>query len=87
MKDITKYQGIIPAFYACYDDNGEISPERVEAYQTSDCKRRERCLCRRFFRRVYLSERCRQKAGFGTCNEGGRRKIDSDCTCGMQQYC
>ena len=29
MKDITKYQGIIPAFYACYDDNGNISPERV----------------------------------------------------------
>ena len=21
MKDITKYQGIIPALYACYDDN------------------------------------------------------------------
>lgn len=31
MRDITKYQGIIPAFYACYDDNGEISPQRVEA--------------------------------------------------------
>ena len=30
MKDITKYQGIIPAFYACYEDDGEISPERVE---------------------------------------------------------
>ena len=30
MKDITKYQGIIPAFYACYVDDGEISPERVE---------------------------------------------------------
>ena len=29
---ITKYQGVIPAFYACYDDNGNISPERVEAY-------------------------------------------------------
>ena len=29
MKDISKYQGIIPAFYACYDDNGNISPERV----------------------------------------------------------
>jgi N-acetylneuraminate lyase len=28
--DITKYQGIIPAFYACYEDDGEISPERVE---------------------------------------------------------
>ncbi len=30
--DIRKYQGVIPAFYACYDDNGNISPERVEAY-------------------------------------------------------
>lgn len=26
-----KYRGIIPAFYACYDDNGEISGERTEA--------------------------------------------------------
>lgn len=25
-----KYQGIIPAFYACYDKEGRISPERVE---------------------------------------------------------
>ena len=32
MKDITKYQGLIPALYACYDDNGAISPERVEAF-------------------------------------------------------
>ncbi|MDD6058112.1 MAG: dihydrodipicolinate synthase family protein [Clostridiales bacterium] len=30
MRDITKYQGIIPAFYACYDENGAISPEGVE---------------------------------------------------------
>ena len=30
--DITKYQGIIPAFYACYDDEGNISGERTEAY-------------------------------------------------------
>ena len=28
---IEKYCGIIPAFYACYDDNGEISGERTEA--------------------------------------------------------
>ncbi len=28
-KDLTKYQGIFPAFYACYDDSGEISPSRV----------------------------------------------------------
>ncbi|OUQ15563.1 N-acetylneuraminate lyase [Lachnoclostridium sp. An14] len=31
MKDITKYQGIIPAFYACYDENGAISVEGVKA--------------------------------------------------------
>ncbi len=29
--DITKFQGVIPAFYACYDDKGEISPEGVRA--------------------------------------------------------
>ena len=26
-----KYQGIIPAFYACYDEEGAVSPKRVEA--------------------------------------------------------
>lgn len=31
MRDITKYQGIIPAFYACYDENGEVSTERTKA--------------------------------------------------------
>ena len=30
MKDITKYQGVIPAFYACYDEKGEISTEGVK---------------------------------------------------------
>lgn len=30
MRDIQKYQGIIPAFYACYDDKGEVDGERVE---------------------------------------------------------
>ena len=28
MKDLKKYEGIFPAFYACYDDNGAVSPER-----------------------------------------------------------
>lgn len=28
---IAKYQGIIPAFYACYDGEGKVSAERVEA--------------------------------------------------------
>lgn len=27
MKDIRKYQGVIPAFYACYDENGAVSAE------------------------------------------------------------
>lgn len=30
MRDIQKYQGIIPAFYACYDEKGEIDEGRVE---------------------------------------------------------
>ena len=29
--NIEKYQGIIPAFYACYDEDGEVSGERAEA--------------------------------------------------------
>ena len=31
MRDLKKYEWVIPAFYACYDDQGEISPERVRA--------------------------------------------------------
>ena len=31
MKDFTRYQGVIPAFYACYGDDGAVSPERVRA--------------------------------------------------------
>ena len=31
MRDITKYQGIIPAFYACYEEDGSISTERTKA--------------------------------------------------------
>jgi N-acetylneuraminate lyase len=32
MKDFSKYEGIFPAFYACYDDAGCISPERVKTF-------------------------------------------------------
>lgn len=28
---VQKYHGIFPAFYACYDDLGEVSPERTQA--------------------------------------------------------
>lgn len=31
MRDLTKYEGIIPAFYACYDKDGKVSPEAVRA--------------------------------------------------------
>ena len=31
MKDRTKYAGIFPAFYACYDKDGQISPSGVRA--------------------------------------------------------
>ena len=31
MKNIKKYEGIIPALYACYDENGAVSLERTKA--------------------------------------------------------
>ena len=31
MTDIKKYEGIIPAFYACYDENGNVSTDAVRA--------------------------------------------------------
>lgn len=30
MRNLEKYHGIIPAFYACYDEEGNISPKRVK---------------------------------------------------------
>ena len=27
MRNLDKYKGVIPAFYACYDKDGNISPE------------------------------------------------------------
>ena len=31
MRDLDKYKGVIPAFYACYDKEGNISPKGVQA--------------------------------------------------------
>ncbi len=31
MRNLDKYKGIIPAFYACYDNEGNISPQGVQA--------------------------------------------------------
>lgn len=32
MRDLDKYKGVIPAFYACYDDNGQVSQERTRTF-------------------------------------------------------
>lgn len=32
MKDLNKYRGIFPAFYACYDEKGAVSPERTRTF-------------------------------------------------------
>lgn len=32
MTDLKKYEGIFPAFYACYDEAGAISPQRVRDF-------------------------------------------------------
>ena len=30
MRNLEKYKGVIPAFYACYDKEGNVSPEGVQ---------------------------------------------------------
>ena len=30
MSNLEKYHGVIPAFYACYDENGQVSVERTK---------------------------------------------------------
>ena len=32
MKNLEKYQGVIPAFYACYDKDGNVDPQLVEEF-------------------------------------------------------
>lgn len=32
MRNLDKYRGVIPAFYACYDDEGNICVERIKAF-------------------------------------------------------
>lgn len=32
MNNLKKYKGVIPAFYACYDEHGDISPERIRNF-------------------------------------------------------
>lgn len=39
MKDLSKYKGIIPAFYACYDGEGNVSAERTKAFAAYLCEK------------------------------------------------
>ena len=32
MGRLEKYKGIFPAFYACYDEKGDVSPEKTQAF-------------------------------------------------------
>ena len=58
MGNLDKYKGIIPAFYACYDNEGNVSPERVRALtQHFIDKGVKGVLCKWFFRRMYLPGR------------------------------
>ena len=34
MSKLEKYRGIIPAFYACYDEEGNVSPEKSTCSDT-----------------------------------------------------
>ncbi|MGL4798237.1 MAG: dihydrodipicolinate synthase family protein [Cellulosilyticaceae bacterium] len=34
MKNLKKYEGIFPALYACYDEEGKVSGERIQAFVT-----------------------------------------------------
>ena len=31
MRNLEKYKGVIPAYYACYDKEGNVSPQGVQA--------------------------------------------------------
>ena len=58
MRNLDKYKGVIPAFYACYDKDGNISPEAVQALTKYFVEKGvKRCVCKWLFRRVHLPER------------------------------
>ena len=70
MRDLSKYQGIFPAFYACYDKDG----------------RRQGAVCRRLLRRVHLPERGRAEGDPGERHGRGGRQADRHRPCGLQQH-
>lgn len=87
MRDITKYQGIIPAFYACYEEDGSISTERTKALAEH--------LLKKGVKGVYVggsSGECiyqskeEPQGSSGSCDGNRKGKDDRYRPCGLQQY-
>ena len=72
MKDITKYQGVIPAFYACYDEKGEISTEGVKALT--------RHLISKGVKGVYVG------GSSGECIRSEERRVGKECRSRWSPY-
>lgn len=43
MRNLEKYKGVIPAFYACYDNEGNVSPEGVVILQNYFIHQKPHC--------------------------------------------
>ena len=80
MRNLEKYKGVIPAFYACYDEEGNVSPEGVRALT--------KYFVEKGVKGVYVNgssgECIYQSVEDRKCNESSRGKIDSHCTCCLQ---
>ena len=86
MKDITKYQGVIPAFYACYDAEGNISTEGVKALT--------RHLIAKGVKGVYVGgssgeciyQHVDERKAVLEAVMSEPRQADRHCTCWLQQH-
>ena len=81
MRDLKKYEGVIPAFYACYDNQGEISPQRVRALVEYFLVKGVQGL--------YVngsSGECIYQIDFGSSNGSGKRDINYYCSRRLQQH-
>ncbi len=63
MSKVEKYQGIIPAFYACYDDDGKVSKQRTRelARHMADKGVKGLYVCGSSGECIYLSKKERKK--------------------------
>ena len=84
MRDFSKYQGVIPAFYACYDDLGAVSATKVRELT--------RYLIGKGVKGLYVggsSGECiyqSVQAGPGECDGRGQRQGHHHRPRGLQQH-